>query len=236
MRIYLFHFVILSFTIMSCVNENEFQKPISIFETSTIEDKQGNIYKTIKIGNQWWMQEDLNATEFAEGKPILKVSDPSVWVNTATPAYMVGASCNLYNYATVEKAEDIVPDGWHVATDDDFKKLEMELGMSVDEVNKNLWRGQNTATKLKEDYQKGAWNYYKDVWGDNESGFTALPCGCILFDGRPCEPSNLSQGYWWTSTTSDNEAWFRYMDYKSNEIFRYVASKNYGMAIRCVKN
>ncbi len=236
MRIYLFYLVIFSFTIMSCGNDNEFQKPISIFETSTVEDKQGNTYKTIKIGNQWWMQEDLNSTEFAGGKAILKVTEPSVWINTTVPAYMVGPSCNLYNYASVEKAEDIVPDGWHVATDDDFKKLEMELGMSVDEANKNLWRGQNIATKLKEDYQKGAWNYHKDVWGDNESGFTALPCGCILFDGRLCEPNNLSQGYWWTSTKSENEAWFRYLDYKSNEIFRYVASKNYGMAIRCVKN
>lgn len=236
MRIYLFHLVIFSFTIMSCVNEYEFQKPISIFETSTVKDKQGNSYKTIKIGNQWWMQEDLNSTEFAEGKLILKVTEPSVWVNTTVPAYMVGANGNLYNYAAVEKAEDIVPDGWHVATDDDFKKLEMELGMSVDEVNKNLWRGQNIATKLKEDYQKGAWNYHKDVWGDNGSGFTALPCGCILFDGRPCEPNNLSQGYWWTSTTTDNEVWFRYLDYKSNQVFRYVASKNYGMAIRCVKD
>jgi uncharacterized protein (TIGR02145 family) len=220
----------------SCVNENEFQKPISVFETSMVQDKEGNVYNTIKIGNQWWMQEDLKATKFGDGTLITKITDASTWALTTKPAYMLGTVSFLYNHATVENADAIIPEGWHVATDEDFKKLEMELGMTPSVANQNFWRGDNIGTKLKEDYQKGEWTPYKDIWGDNQSGFKALPCGCILFDGRFCEPNNRNQGYWWTSTKSENGVWFRYLDYKSNDIFRYVVSEKYGMAIRCVKN
>ena len=44
-------------------------------------------------------------------------------------------------------------------------------------------------------------------------------------------------GYWWTSTSSDDdEAWFRYLDYKNADVFRYYSDKRYGFSVRCVKD
>jgi uncharacterized protein (TIGR02145 family) len=220
----------------SCIDENEFKAPEIEYINSQVFDKQGNSYITIKIGDQWWTQEDFKATSLSDGKEITRILDPKDWSSSKTPSFIQGATSLLYNYKALEEAANMLPQGWRVASDNDFKNLEVHLGMSSSEVEMNFWRGEGVAVKLKEDYQKGVWRYFDGIWADNSSGFKALPCGCILFNGQPCEPSNQSQGFWWTSTMQGENVWFRNLDYKSNKIFRYVTPSNYGMAIRFVKD
>lgn len=218
----------------SCIKEN---KQVEFnFEQGNVIDNEGKVYKTIKIGEQWWMAEDLKSTRLTDGTPIINNSDKQNWSTTNLPQYIVGNNGSLlYNYYVIEKG--IAPKGWRVPSDEDFKKLEIYLGMSNAEVNKINWRGTDEGNKIKDSYQNRNWNRYKDLWSLGETGFNATPCGCVLFNGNMCDPEVRSQGFWWTSSLNNNakEAWFRYLDYKENRIFRYHAIKNHGYAIRCIK-
>lgn len=233
---FVFRLFILLIFFNGCSSEDD-NKPLE-FETGTVVDIEGNTYKTVKIGSQWWMQEDLKTTKFQNGLSVQHITDLDIneWASSTTPAYTVGKAGNLYNFYTVANIDKIAPAGWHVPTDEEWKKLEAELGMSNEEISKTSWRGKNEGDKLKQDYQLRAWKNFTNVWGTNESGFTALPCGCRLFDGRSCFPNTAEQGFWWTATSSENDAWFRNLDYKSSQIFRYVVNQKYGFAIRCVKD
>jgi uncharacterized protein (TIGR02145 family) len=207
-------------------------------EMGTVSDNEGNNYMTVKIGNQWWMAEDLKSTKFRNGTPISFINELEVekWSQSNTAAYTKGNISNLYNFYTVNSPENIAPEGWHVATDKDWQILESHLGMSNEEVIDINWRGIGVGDKLKQDYQLKSWTNFSNIWGTNESGFAALPCSCRLFDGRLCFPNSKEQGFWWTATTIDNEAYFRNLDYKKSEIFRYATNPKYGFAIRCVKD
>jgi uncharacterized protein (TIGR02145 family) len=58
-----------------------------------------------------------------------------------------------------------------------------------------------------------------------------------LFNGKWTDPGLFSVGFWWTATsTNSNKAFYRYLDYKSNQIFRDSTSLLYGYSVRCVKD
>lgn len=240
MHIYFFKkvaFSLLMITmIVACGAEEDVTKPKP--EMGLVQDKEGHEYTTVKIGDQWWMAEDLKATKFRDGVDVKQITDldTSEWANTTQPAFTKGQAGNLYNFYAISSTANIAPEGWHVATEADWQKLEIHLGMNSTDVTNVNWRGVDEGDKLKQDYQLRMWKNFTNVWGTNESGFAALPCGCRLFDGRNCFPNTAEQGFWWTSTTTENEAWFRNLDYKKSKILRYFASKNYGFAVRCVKD
>ncbi len=232
----LFWFILYSLILASCGPEEEVVKPKP--EMSSIVDIEGNTYATVKIGSQWWMAEDLRSTKYNNGKAVTFINelDTASWANTLMPAYSNGLHGKLYNFHTIRNTDNIAPEGWHVATEVDWQTLETHLGMDNDDINQVNWRGSDQGDKLKQDYQTRSWRNFANVWGTNDSGFAALPCGCRLFDGRNCLPNSAEQGFWWTATATENEAWFRNLDYKKSKIFRYFADMNYGYAIRCVKD
>jgi uncharacterized protein (TIGR02145 family) len=216
----------------------EEETPVRVIETSTVTDLDGNVYKTVKIGNQWWMAENLAATRFNDGAPIEFCSVFSLdtaWSNATQPTYTSfnnGLSGHLYNYAVVENEKNIAPNGWHVPTDEDWKLLEMEVGMSASETESLGWRGTFEAEKLTAKESEG---WYSDVlFGTDEFGFNAKPGGCRIFNGE----TNMQPvvAFWWTASTNGNEGWYRYIDANQTRIFRQHTYKGYGMSIRCVKN
>jgi uncharacterized protein (TIGR02145 family) len=80
------------------------------------------------------------------------------------------------------------------------------------------------------------WQRFGDVWPTNSSGFTALAGGCRLPNATFGNPGLFSTGFWWTiSEHNSEESWYRHLDYKSKNIFRYHSDKNYGFSIRCIK-
>jgi len=109
-------------------------------ETSTMVDVDGNIYVTVKIGDQWWMAENLKVTRFRNGDPISNITDGQQWSTLQTAAYCLFEGNNaapglLYNGYAVTATEQLAPQGWRIPTDEDWKKLERHLGMSgVDEI------------------------------------------------------------------------------------------------------
>ena len=228
--------VVVGVSFTGCQEE---ETPVRVIETSTVTDVDGNVYKTVKIGNQWWMAENLKATRFNDGSALdfyTENDTDSLWANALNPSYTFFADSilgKLYNFQVVESLKNIAPEGWHVPTDEDWKILEREIGMSIGESNALGWRGTNEANKLVRKYSRG-WPEGAALFGTDEFGFNAKPGGCRVFNGQTNFQGNVA--FWWTSSTNGNEAWYRYIDANQTRIFRQHTYKGYGMSIRCVKN
>ena len=223
---------------------NDKEDPAPVSETGTVTDVEGNSYKTVKIGDQWWMAENLKVKTYRNGVIIPSITDSADWVQSLSGAYCIYNNGNnqsnepglLYNWNTVNNSSGLAPAGWHVPTDDDWKKLEQELGMNAAESDKSGWRGSNEGDKLKIESPQG-WTQYHTVWATNESGFTALAGSCRLPNAKFGQPGLFSTGFWWSaSETGGSEAWYRYLDYKNSNVFRSHDSKLYGFSVRCVKD
>lgn len=213
--------------------------PLTSIETGTVKDTQGNTYNTVKIGNQWWMAENLKVKVYNDSTAIVEVKSTdadSLWANKT-----IGAFCNVdtryglyYNWYAINTSKKIAPVGWHVATDDDWKILEMELGIPGTEADQTSWRGTTAVEKLLPQASVG-WPTTYLVFGTNESGFSALPGGCKVFNGEVGDLA--STGYWWSSSNRDPQnAWYRNLSCTNNAVFRYYANKRYGFSVRCVKD
>lgn len=215
-----------------------------LYEYGTVVDVEGNEYKTVLIGDQWWMMENLKVKKYRNGLPLLNLSaaDSSTWTGTVTGAY-----CNyentpnntglLYNYYAVLSDSNLAPEGWHIATDDDWKALERFMGISEEQLNKTGWRGSQQADQLRLS-GSNFWKRYDEIWSSNSTQFSAMAGGCRLPDGRWSQPLGLLYaGFWWTNTQrGQDEACYRYMDYKSSRIFRSFDDMRYAFSIRCVKD
>lgn len=218
-------------------DEESMPKP----ETGTVTDMEGYTYKTVKIGNQWWMAENLRVTTFHSGEAIPMIFDQTEWATTNEPGYSLynntsDAAGLLYNFQVITSGKGIAPAGWRVPTDEDWKILEEHLGMPVDLLDETNWRGTTEGDQLKEvTTTTTGWVRYGDVWGTNATGFNAKGGSCRVFNGVWGLPGLRHSGYWWSSTAINGYGWFRSLDYQKSGIFRYAAQSNYGFSIRCVK-
>ncbi len=221
------------------------KEPTAIEEQQNLTDIDGNIYQIIKIGEQWWMSENLKVIHYRNGDAIQNIIDNTLWSTLTTGAYCnyfndtnnVAIYGRLYNWYAIEDNRKIAPIGWHIPTDDDWKELEMFLGMSQSDVDL-IFRGTDEGAKLKE---TGITHWMSPNTGaTNTSGFTALPGG-----NRHIKPWNYSQmgrnTFYWSetesfSTMNDSMALGRRLDYNNSRIFRYEYPKKTGFSIRCLKD
>lgn len=215
-------------------------------ELQTVTDIDGNDYQAAKIGDQWWMIENLKTKHYRDGVEIPYVTDNTDWSNSTTGACVLtdlsGADQYLglfYNWYAVNDSRGIAPAGWHVPTDDEWKELELYIGMSQTDVDAEGLRGTNDEGKKL----RSAGAMYND-WGTtdqtaNSSGFTALPGGA-----RENEGYMGSGGAWfWTATETNNSAWMRtvgltFLD-KVGRMYKESNGdpmKNWGLSVRCVKD
>jgi len=232
----LFTFSIL-FLSVGCKKESTEEK--KILEYSTVTDIDGNVYRTVKIGDNWWMAENLKVSRFNDGSPLtlISIDDPNEnWATSTLPSYSVindSLFGFLYNGLVVQSEKQIAPVGWHIPSDTDWKQLEKELGMSESDINQLGWRGQSEAEQITSLYSAG-WPEGIYLFGNNKSGFNALPGGCRIQDGRTNINNNTA--FWWTSTADAEELYYRYIDAQESRIFRQHVYANYGMSIRCIKD
>lgn len=210
-----------------------------IIEYGTLSDIENNQYVTVKIGDQWWMAENLRTSKFNDGTPLTYIGieeEDTVWSSNQEVAY---AYINdsilgyLYNGKVVMSDKNIAPEGWHIATDEDWKKLEETIGIPDSELDQTGWRGEDEGEKLVSKYSAG-WPEGGLIFGSDAYGFNALPGGCRIHDGRTNVSGNTA--FWWTKSDTDNELWYRYIDINNRKIFRQHILKQYGMSIRCVKD
>ncbi len=225
-----------SLLMLSCKKDDDDKV---VIERGTVSDIEGNVYQTVKIGDQWWMAENLRVTKFNDGSELNFISSSdqdSLWANAMNASY---SSINdaqfgfLYNGKVVLNERNIAPVGWHIPTDADWKKLELEIGMKESELDQTGWRGEKEGEKLTSKYSAG-WPDGGLLFGSDDFGFNALPGGCRIFDGR----SNIfgNTAFWWSSPESDSQIWYRHIDKMGTTIFRHHTYVQYGMSIRCVKD
>lgn len=198
---------------------------------STITDAEGNVYKTIKIGTQEWMAENLKVTKYRNGDVIPLVTDNIAWGQLNTGAYCnpindvnnVPVYGRLFNFYVVADARNVCPTGWHVPGDNEWSILVAYLGGyavaggKMKETGKEHWTGSNTEAT-------------------NESGFTALPSGFRASDGSGFGVLGYNC-YWWAKTEyTVNEAYERYLNFGSEVILSSWSTKRYGYSVRCVRD
>lgn len=219
-------------------------------ETGTLTDsRDDHVYKTVKIGEQWWMAENLAylpavspASEGSDASPYYYVydyngTDVSAAKATANyttygvlynwPAAMAGAASSSSNPSGVQ---GVCPDGWHLPSDAEWKQLEMAIGMSQSEADGTGYRGTNEGTKLK---ATSGWNNNGN--GTDEVGFSARPGGYRSYNGGFYYIGHY--GYWWSATEIDSYyAWSRYLSYSSTKVYRDSYYGGSGFSVRCVRD
>lgn len=208
-------------------------------KAQTVTDVDGNVYKTITIGKQVWMAENLKVTHYRNGKPIPLVTDNNTaWDTLNTPAYCyynndknnIAIYGCLYNIYAMSNSSNICPKGWHIPSDDEWMELATYLGGARVAGGKMKEAG----TKHWTEPNEGA---------TNESGFTALPAGIRGRGGRFWN-YDVERGccFWWSSIVdSIVTIWtIRYSDAKltrNESSFKgRQAHDNSGFSIRCIKD
>ena len=208
-------------------------------------DRDGNVYKTVEIGDQVWMAENLKVTKYRDGTPITNVTDAATWGTLTTAAYCIydNNAANevdtygaLYNWYAVVDSRNIAPEGWHVPTDEEWKELEMALGMSQTEADDENMRGTNEGSKLAGNAD--LW-YSGSLENNSEfgaSGFIALPGGYRTWGNGYCSTVDYL-GYFWSATEyPGTNAWYRKLDYSRSDVNRNYDYKMVGFSVRCVRD
>jgi len=214
---------------------------------TSVTDIDGNMYQTVIIGDQEWMKKNLQVTTYNDGNLIENVTVSQEWRDNVNGAYCYydNDSANyaadygcLYNWYAIEDG-NLCPSGWHVPTDEEWKQLEIYLGMSRAQADSTGNRGNDEGAQIKE----VGTTYWEDPFGTNASGFSARGGSLRNYYGNFgifLEPDILGilwSGYWWTSTQEDTEsAWFRSTDAESTKILREYKDKRWGMSVRCLKD
>jgi uncharacterized protein (TIGR02145 family) len=214
--------------------------------TGSVTDIDGNVYKTVKIGNQVWTVENLRTMKYNDGSTIPQVTDDTAWHKLNTPGYCwysndiknkskYGA---LYNWFAID-TKKLAPKGWHVPTDAEWTILENYLI-----ANGYNWDGTKTKNKIaksmaaKKDWETDAdaGSIGNDLTKNNRSGFSALPGGFRDFMGYFIRIGNF--GYWWSATEEADVSFAFNRDLSFGFVYlsRYSSLKCCGFSVRLVKD
>jgi uncharacterized protein (TIGR02145 family) len=201
----------------------------------TIKDIDGNVYKTVIIGNQEWFAENLKTTKYNNGTPIPNVSCNSVWSNTTSGAYAWYENDEVtykntygafYNWYAVNTG-NLCPTGWHVPTNAEWTTLTDFAGGG------SVAGGKLKSTRTEPDTHP-RWDR-PNTGATDEYGFSALPGGLRLHMGTFCDIGG--RNYWWSSTEcGTNRAWYRAMYYNFIDVLRHDTSMQLGLSVRCVRD
>jgi uncharacterized protein (TIGR02145 family) len=226
------------------------------FLFSIIEDIDGNKYQTVKIGDQWWMTENLRVTRYRNGNTIPANLDNTGWENTTSGAYaiyphslvdginsdeeMVGAYGQLYNWYAVVDSRGLCPTGWHIPSDEDWKELEIYLGLPEDKLDVGGSRGYDEGGKIKSTQTDPELHPRWDSpnsFATNEFGWSGLPGG--LRDQYGSFRLIGIRGSWWSSTIDDQHsmhALARSLAYLSGTLGNLNPDMRVGYSVRCVQD
>ena len=214
-------------------------KHICFENKENIVDVEGNIYRTIKIGSQHWMAENLKTKRFNNGEEIKEACVEKLWNTTYyyEPKLCISDESVFYDGNVVIDTRNVCPTGWHVPTDIELMKLVNYLGgvefsgISLKDINS--WN------------RTDGYSDYKYPKGTNKSGFEALAVGFKAAGGALLEKGE-SAGFWSSSQTDDHypdrgrdvyyNVWCYRLSYRQQSIWRVQTPKNSGFSIRCIED
>ncbi len=198
------------------------------------DHRDGKVYKTVKIGNQVWMAENLNVSKFRNGDPIPEAKSDEEWEKAGRNkqpvwCYYDNEPINgkkygkLYNWYAVIDPRGLAPVGYHIPSETEWTILTDYLG-----------GGEDAEAKMK---SKQGWALV-ECKGTNSSGFSGVPGGLRSFGG--IFQVIGEHGGWWGSTKSDAKccAWVRVLSSgcSSSAGMRGYADKGEGFSVRCLRD
>ncbi len=198
----------------------------------TMHDIEGNAYRTIMIGTQEWMAENLKVTKYNDGTPIPHAPANDDWKILSFPAWCWYQNSEadyritygaMYNWWAATSGK-ICPTGWHVPDSVEFTILIQYLGGSSAAGN-----------KLKE---KGSSHWIVTNEGTNESGFTGVPggyrdnTGMFYYNGHYGHHWSTTGHYW--KTTKAHMVTLR--SYDASASIGPFTEKKAGLSIRCLRD
>ena len=200
------------------------------------DSRDGKLYKTVVIGNQTWMAENLNVATFRNGDPIPEAKTDEEWDRAGKfkqPAWCYynndpknGAIYGkLYNWYAVNDPRGLAPNGYKVASDNDFRILIDFLG------------GQSVAGQK----MKSSKEWWYECETSNYFGFSAIPAGKryatgLYIDSTPTFEDLGETGYFWTSEEfSSLVTLIRYVNCSPGMDIT-AEFKQIGQSVRCIQN
>ncbi|MEZ5196827.1 MAG: FISUMP domain-containing protein [Bacteroidales bacterium] len=205
-----------------------------------IDDRDGEAYNTVMIGDQCWMAENLNVGTMITSNG----SGDNQTDNGILEKYCYDnntINCDEYGglyqweeamqYTTIEGTQGICPDGWHLPSDGEFCTLATFLDPTVTCTGTGL-RGADAGGKMKE---MGTDHWLNPNNGaTNESGFTGMPGAYRYYNGYFDYLGYY--GYYWQSTDYGSDHYYWYMAFNSEQVGRHTTPFGFGFSVRCVKN
>jgi len=215
------------------------------FSYGKVKDVEGNVYKTVKLGKQWWMAENLAYLPAVSLPTEISNTDPYYYVYDYIGTNVADAKATdnykkysvLYNW---HAAMNACPTGWHLPSYAEWQELAKFVS---DEKGPyyGYWYSNNEAY-----YWPSVGAHLKSTsgWGINgtdDFGFSALPGGSFFLAPEigTFEEATIN-GWWWSSTDDYTwtfpSAWVCYLQSGNpgTGIFRNLMAR--GLSVRCVKN
>ena len=210
----------------------------------TMTDQEGNVYKTIVIGSQEWMAENLKTSIYRNGDTIANLSEIE-WISNSSTQIGAWAFYNndiqyecpygkLYNWYVVADPRHVCPAGWHVPTDLEWNELIGYIDPSYIPDVLNGIQSSIAGGKMKT-MSSQYWTSPNNS-ATNESGFSGLSSG-----NRGSETASFdnigSVGIWWSFSESGVYfAWKRLLNFNSGASYRSPGDKDNGFSVRCLKD
>ncbi|MGQ8336302.1 FISUMP domain-containing protein [Sunxiuqinia sp. A32] len=217
--------------------------------TGTLTDIDGNVYKTVKIGNQWWMAENLKTTKYRDGSIIANKESNSEWANSTTGAYSYSSNTYketyglLYNWYAANTST-LAPEGWHVPSNAEWSELQNYLADNGYNYDGSIGGGNDKIGKALA--SESDWTNSTIIGSignnqseNNRSGFSGLPGGWRLSDGS-YQVDSGTYGCWWSKGEYDGYTFLNALRYDNEQLYRHISNlsgaKVVGYNVRCVKD
>lgn len=178
-----------------------------VTKSETVTDVDGNVYPTVKIGEQTWMTENLRVSKYRNGDPIATTIPKTLNIaSESKPKYcwtypdgFAVYECTYYTWYAFTDSRKITPDGWHIPSKDEWKIL------------------------------------FENIKNDS-TVFKHVPNGYRCHLGKLLNPS-FENTYYATSTEYDEtQCYIRCLKIDNSELTLYLSGKDFGLPVLCVKD
>ncbi|TVQ83186.1 MAG: hypothetical protein EA393_15765, partial [Bacteroidetes bacterium] len=243
-------FLLTGFFVVSCASEREPQtgeaRDFTIREALTfgdpVSDVDGNTYRTVIIGKQEWMAENLKTTTYSNGEPIdYPGNDDIAWRENRNGAYAwydndpsnaesYGA---LYNWYAVVNPHGLCPAGWRLPDHEDWLILTQYVG---EQMGNKLKSRRQVGSPFGGEYdtmEHPRWETFSTNYGTDQFGFGALPAG-----NRHASGTFVTKGanalFWSSSEVSETAGYGWYIYHGYYGVDRGYGEKGAGFSVRCI--